>query len=143
MLTHEEFGRLRLREFISGRRIRALTDWEFMGRSWVGEAVGFSEWLRPEERPERLESLALDMAELPNETVDSVLARVGLPVRKGTTLNELISLLGQPEKTDTFAEDRKTFEFRHGDRDPYLLSCTVLNEGGLTYLVLMAAPGRR
>ena len=72
MLTHEKFGRLRLQDFISSAQVRALTEWEFMDRMWVGEAVGFTEWLRPEERPNVLESMALDMADLPEAAMGTI-----------------------------------------------------------------------
>lgn len=142
MLTHKEFGRLRLSEFVPKRQIRTLTDWEFLERLWVGEATGFSEWLRPHERPTVLESLALDMAELPGEVVDRVLTRIGLPLRRGLTKRELVALLGDPYETHVFADDRKTFDFRYAESDPYLVSCTVLNNDGLTYLVVTADVGR-
>jgi hypothetical protein len=141
VLTHQEFGRLRLAEFAPKKQIRTLADWEFLGRLWIGEAIGFSEWLRPHERPTMLESLALDVAELPQEVVDRVLARLGLPLRKGLTRRELVKLLGEPYEAHVFADDRKTFEFRSEETDPYLISCTVLNDGGLTYLVVTADAG--
>jgi hypothetical protein len=141
VLTHREFAGLRLAEFAPRKHIRALANWEFLGRLWIGEAIGFSEWLRSYERPAVLESLALDMAELPEALVERVLARIGLPVRKGLTRRELVTLLGEPYETHVFADDRKTFEFRYGESDPYLVSCTVLNEGGLTYLVVTADVG--
>lgn len=136
MLTHEEFGQLRLSQFVPEKQITPLTDWEFLDRLWIGEAVGFSEWLRPEERADVLESLALDMEELPEEVVHRVLAKIGLPVRKGLTEIELTRLLGKPRETQAFVDDRKTFDFQYADPDPYRVSCTVLNDGGLIYLVV-------
>ena len=125
-------------EFVPKKQIRSLADWEFLDRLWVGEAIGFSEWLRPQERPTILESLALDMAELPEDVVNRVLERIGLPLRRGLTNRELGKILGEPHETLVFTEDRKTFEFRYGETDTYLVSCTVLHDGGLTYLVVTA-----
>ncbi|HET9396399.1 MAG TPA: hypothetical protein VFO36_10110 [Nitrospiraceae bacterium] len=138
MLTHDEFGELRLADFAPRERIRALADWEFLGRMWVGEAIGFSEWLRPHDRQNVLESLALDMEDLSEQVVDQVLSRLRLPLRRGMTRSELVRLLGRPVETHVFADDRKTFEFRHGEPDRYLVSCTVLNDGGLTYVAVTA-----
>jgi len=138
LLTHDEFGRLRLADFAARRRIRALADWEFRGRLWIGEAIGFSEWLRPQDRQNVLESLALDMSDLPEKVVTQVLAKIGLPIRKSMTRTELVRIFGQPVETQVFTDDRKTFEFRYGEPNGYLVSCTVLNDGGLTYLVVIA-----
>ena len=38
-----------------------------MDQMWVGEAVGFSEWLRLRDKPETLRSLAIDFAEFPEQ----------------------------------------------------------------------------
>jgi hypothetical protein len=135
-LTHDEFGQLRLSEFVPRDDIVELANWEFLDRLWVGEAVGFSEWLRPHDRQHVLESLALDMDDLPVDVVERVLTRIRVPVRKGMTFDELVNLFGAPFATEVFADDRRTFDFRYGSPDSYIVSCTVLNDGGLTYLVV-------
>ena len=136
MMTHEEFGRLRFSEFVAEKRIHPVTYFEFLDRYWLGETVGFSEWLRPQDRQDVLESLSLDMEDLATEVVERVLARIQLPVRKGMVLDELVRILGAPYETNVYADDRKSFEFRLGSPDAYDVSCTVLNDGGLTYLVV-------
>jgi hypothetical protein len=139
MLTHQEFGRLRLSEFVPKERIHPVTDFEFLDRLWVGETVGFSEWLRPQERPDVLESLSLDFDDLPADVVERVLAKIQLPLRKGMELDEIVSLLGARYQTYTFVDDRKEFEFRFGNPDAYDVSCVVRNDGGLIYVVVTAA----
>src|SRR3954447_21497271 len=52
MIPHTKFGQLRLKQFLPDADIAELEDWEYEERVWVGEAVGFSEWLRPVEDPE-------------------------------------------------------------------------------------------
>jgi hypothetical protein len=32
---------------------------------------------------------------------------------------------------------RKSYDFTHGEVEPYNISCTLLDNGGLTYLVVM------
>jgi hypothetical protein len=139
MLTHEEFARLRLSEFISNEHIHPVTDFEFLDRLWLGETVGFSEWLRPQERQDVLESLSLDFDDLPADVIERVLAKIQLPLRKGMVLDEIVSLLGARYETHTFVDDRKVFEFRVGTPDAYDVSCVVLNDGGLIYVVVTAA----
>ena len=59
MISHSHFGRLRLADFRPEEGVAALENWEFMDQMWVGEAVGFSEWLRLEDEPDTLRSLAI------------------------------------------------------------------------------------
>jgi hypothetical protein len=137
MITRDRFGTLRLAQFWPDADIAELDNWEFMDRLWVGEAVGFSEWLRLEEQPQMLRSLAIDFSEFPEQVATNVLQTIGLPVRSGMQVEELRQLLGEPVEEDRFVEDRVSYEFV--TRPPkYNVSCTVLNEGGLTYLVVMA-----
>lgn len=140
MLSHDEFARLRLSRFAAPSEIVQLENWEFLGREWIGEAIGFSEWLRPVDAPEMLGSLALDFSALPQQVTDACLASIGLPVTRGMDLGQLTAILGEPCRTQRFAEDRTNHEFRVGDVDAYEISCTVLAEGGLTYLIVTAAP---
>lgn len=136
MLTYQEFEKLRLSQFVDPSEITELENWEFLDREWVGEAIGFTEWLRPRSSPHRLGSIALDLEALPDEIVEACLSRIGLPLRRHMTLAQLVSLFGQPLRTFDFVEDRATHEFRVGAPDAYDLSCTVLADGGLNYLVV-------
>ena len=138
MISHARFGKLRLAEFRPDTEIAELDNWEFMDRTWVGEAVGFSEWLRPEHKPETLRSLAIDFSEFPRPAAAEVLQTIDLPVRRGMKFSELRKLLGEPVDEDRFAEDRITYEFVFRGPPKYNVSCTVLNKGGLMYLVVMA-----
>lgn len=140
MLSHDEFARLRLSQFADPSEVVQLENWEFLGREWIGEAIGFSEWLRPVDAPETLGSLALDLSTLPRQVTGACLADIGLPVARGMGLAQLTPILGEPCETHRHAEDRVSFEFRTGDIDAYAVSCTILAEGGLTYLVVTAAP---
>jgi len=134
LISYKRFGELRLADFLPAKRIRLVEDWEFEGRVWVGEAAGFSEWLRLSDDPEVLRALTIDFETFPVRTAARVLAEVGLTVRKGMTLAKLEAVLGSIRESSRFAADRETYEFRTKGRQPYEVSCTVLDEGGLTYL---------
>jgi hypothetical protein len=138
MIAHARFGVLRLAQFLPHAEIAELENWEFMDHLWLGEAVGFSEWLRLECEPEVLRSLALDFSEFPEQASAEVLQTIKLPVQRGMTIAQLQKLLGKPAKVLRFAEDRVTYEFVMRGPPRYDVSCTVLNDGGLTYLVVMA-----
>jgi hypothetical protein len=138
MISHSRFGKLRLAQFRPDADIAELDNWEFMDHMWVGEAVGFSEWLRLEKKPETLRSLAIDFSEFPESAAAEVLRTIDLGVRAGMKLNELRELLGEPVKEHRFGKDRVSYEFVVPGPPKYDVSCTVLNKGGLTYLVVMA-----
>jgi hypothetical protein len=143
MISHSQFGRLRLADFRPEKGVAALENWEFMDQTWVGEAVGFSEWLRLEGDPEILRSLAVDFAEFPADAAHEVLRTVELPIRRGMQLHELEKLLGKPVKEHRFVDDRVSYDFVVAGPPHYDVFCTVLNAGGLTYLVIMAPRPRR
>ena len=137
MISHKQFGKLRLSQFAPEKDITPLEDWEFMGRLCVGEAIGFSEWLRLKRTDKVLRSLALDFAELPKKVVKAVLEKLGLPLQPGMNIDQIQTVLEKPKSTETFTKDRKTYDFVYGKQEKYWVSCTVLNKGGLTYLVVM------
>lgn len=144
MINHEHFGRLRLADFLPPKRVRLLRDWEFEGRVWVGEADGFSEWLRLSDDPEVLRAMAIDFESFPDRSARRVLAKLGLAVRKGMTVSKLEALLGPISRTLRFVPDRTTYEFLTTGSQPYQISCTVLNEGGLIHLgVMIPLPTKR
>ncbi len=138
MISHARFGKLRLAQFRPDADIAELNGWEFMDHMWVGEAAGFSEWLRLEDTPEKLRSLAIDFAEFPEQAAADVLRAIDLPVRAGMNFDELRDLLGEPVNQQRFVKDRVSYDFALAAPAKYKLSCTVLNKGGLTYLVVTA-----
>ena len=123
---------MRLRHFADD--VVDLDGWEFMGRLWVGEAIGFSEWLRPADDPARLGSLALDLCDLPPDLSARVLDRLHLPLSRGMDLARIRGRLGDPVGTQRFVSDRCSFKF---SIDGYSISCTVHDADGLIYVVVM------
>ncbi len=137
MILYKSFGELRLVQFVPDVQIEELHNWEFMDRIWVGEAVGFSEWLRLKDDSSTLRSLAISFSELPELAVVKILNKLGLPIHREMSIKQLGEVLGKPYKSEQFCDDRITYEFLFGEPQPYEISCTVLNEGGLSYLVIM------
>jgi hypothetical protein len=144
VISHARFGKLRLSQFRPNTNIVALDGWEFMDHLWVGEAIGFSEWLRLKRKPDELRSLAIDFSEFPEQAATEVLRMIELPIRGGMTSDELQQLFGKPAKESSFVKDRVSYQFVSSGSPKYNLSCTVLNKGGLTYLVVaVPLPQRR
>ncbi|MDB4951766.1 MAG: hypothetical protein JWM27_4415 [Gemmatimonadetes bacterium] len=144
MISYADFSRLRLAHFVRDPgEVADLDDWEFMEDLWVGEAMGFTEWLRLAEEPDVLRSLSLDMPTLSDSVAGRVLDALDLPVHYGMSLSEVVHRLGEPTDVLRFGRDRTTYEFRVGERDVYDLSCTIHHRDGLIYLVVMAPTPRR
>jgi hypothetical protein len=137
MIPYTEFGKLRLSQFLPAVQVAELDNWEFEGHLWIGEASGFSEWLRLQSDPLVLRSLAIDFMDFPAEVAAKVLAMIDLPVRPGMTVEQTDALFGEHNRTFRFTADRATYCYRTRDAEPYSVSCTVLDNGGLTYLVIM------
>lgn len=137
MISHVEFRALRLARFVDAPPT-PLEDWEFLGRTWIGEAMGFSEWLRPTDDPENLGALSLDFASFPADRWGPVLHRLGLPLRPSMIFEEVSGHLGAPSKVESFVRDRRTYSFEVGVADRFEDSCTILANGGLSYLTVVA-----
>lgn len=135
MIPHDQFARLRLAQFLPASEVEELSNWEFLDRIWVGEANGFSEWLRLADDPDVLRCLSLDFDQLPEEPTRKVLETIDLPVRYGMRLAELRGLLGESVGEEHLVSDRVSYLFRV-ERPSYDIDCTVLNDGGLTYVVV-------
>lgn len=136
MISHHDFGELRLSQFVPKSEIVELTNWQFMERTWVGEAIGFSEWLRPQSSPNLLRSLALDLAVFPESTSKAVFSRLGLPLRRGMSIEQITASLGEPVAMRKFVADRTSHDFYLERSEAYNISCTVLSSAGLIYVVI-------
>lgn len=138
-LSWEDFGRSRLSEFVRATDVDTLAGWEFLDRHWLGEAVGFTEWLRLEADPDVLRAVSLDLPALGDEVAERILSRLGSTLRPGMTRPEVESMLGPPTEAQVFpaAKDRVTLTYpAQGDED-YHLECTIHEARGLVYLVVL------
>ncbi|MCT2587924.1 hypothetical protein [Actinophytocola gossypii] len=139
-ISHDLFGRLRLADFLPPGTVERLDGWEYLDRYWIGEACGFTEWLRIESEPEEVRSIALDLAELPAGASAAMLATLRLPLRAGMTLPEITTVLGQPEHTEVFVPDRANHDFQVDTVGSYTVGCTVHEDDGLIYLTVHTTP---
>lgn len=140
MIPYADYGRLRLASFLPDADLAQLERWEFQNHVWAGEALGFSEWLRLEDDPDVLRSLAIDFSEFPAYAAEAVLQTIQLPVRAGMPLQDLDRLLGPRVAEHCFVADRVSCDYFTPEPHRYRVSCTVLNDGGLSYLVVMVPP---
>ena len=141
MISHAAFHELRLRSFVAEEGIVGLTDWEFDDRVWIGEAVGFSEWLRLERSRRKLGSLALG-EELSRGVWTKVLRKLRLPLRFGMSRKAIEAVMGAPHEVLRYRPGHESLQYRVGRSEPYKISCTVHRKRGLLYLVV-TIPARR
>jgi len=144
LIPYPVFGRLRLADFLAtSAGIEARTDWEYLDDVWVGEGVGFTEFLRLDEDPDVVRSVALDLADLPPEVSGAILTALRLPLATGMHSDEVLARLGDPDSVDRYVSDRSTYNFTSGAEARYAVSCTVHNAAGLIYVTVLAPTPRR
>jgi hypothetical protein len=132
LISYNEFGRLRLRDFSREEIAESdIPDWEWMGGLWYCDSVGFTWFGCLNDMPKETGGLEVDFGELPEHEWLRILNSLHLPLREGMTFDEIVTILGQPFKIYTFVEDRKIYEFKVGSAYPYRVSCIVLDNGGL------------
>lgn len=121
-----------MRDYVDPSLIDPLENWEFLNEISIGEAIGFSEWLRRTDAPEVLWSLSLDLLTFP--AARRVLDDLGLnELGLGATRDELRALFGTEVKETFRREDRSTLEFAIPS---YTVYCATKYDGGLVYLVI-------
>ena len=138
-ISYADFGRLRLSSFFPvGTEIAPLEDWEFMDCSWVGEAIGFTEFLRLWNDPKVTRSISIDFTEIPASAAEAILIELALPLRSGMNSTEVSANLdAEVCSTSVFDPRRFTHDFVWGSDDPFEISCTFEDTVGLVYLVIM------
>ena len=135
MIDYDTFAGLRLSQFANPEEIRELSYWEFMEELWIGEAVGFTEWLRRKTAPDRLGALSLDLRDFPRSS--EVLELLELPLSRGMELDAAIRVLGKPIRSIEWSSDRRSYEFLYPRDRPYFLDCTFTDGEGLHHVVVM------
>jgi len=137
LVEYSDFGALRLAHFLIGQMVAENTEnWEFMGQIWVGEVLGFTQWLRLKDDPQVLRSIALDLDALPKIVSTSVLDRIGLPLLPGMKAEDILVTCGSPT-TRKLMGGKTTYSFSLGKGAAYRLRCTTTSTSGLSYLVIM------
>jgi hypothetical protein len=107
------------------------------GGFWINEGIGFTSVSRHEDTPDEAGGLVVDFSELSESAAQAIFDAIKLPLQPGMTLKQVRSLLGEPEHTDTFVADRKTYGFTIGSRYPYYVSTTVHKLDGLIYVAVI------
>jgi len=138
MISFDDFWRLRLTDFLIGEmKATQVHNWEYLDHHWVGETIGFTEWLRLESDPDNLRFLSLDLAELPTKVANSVFAKIGIPSLKGMSEKYLTDVLGKPAGHLSLNGNKKTHYFLIGEGNQYEVGCTIDKKDGLVYFTIL------
>lgn len=141
LISHADFAKLRLGKFIDDEvELESLKNWEFMGERWIGESFGFTEWLRPQNEPEVTRSISIYLEDFEPDFLAELFSKLGVNLVEGLKIDEIEAVLGKAKSRKSFAKDRLTYEFLVGSEEVYYISCTVLNQGGLVFFVMMNHP---
>ena len=128
-MSYEEFGRLRFLDFFP--RTPAYEEDDIGGIDYgTGYAckAGYTSTLfaRPERRNETSVILLEFGDDCPAPECHALLASLGLNLRKGMSYEQVLAMLGAPER------DRRQFvRFVVGDKWPYYVGCSLDDRGGL------------
>ena len=138
LIPYEQFSRLRMKQFAPAHiEVSEGDGFEWMGGFWIYEGIGFTGVARHEDTPDEAGGLAVDFRELPKSATSAIFDAIHLSLRQGMTLEEVRSALGEPEHTDVFVADRKSYDFTVGSRNPYHVSATVHETDGLIYVAVI------
>jgi len=130
MIAHDEFSRLRLREFCKGDDLYAEEPDEH--GEFICESIRGIHFARPVPRPEDTFIIDIDLLDHSTDAGPAILARLGIPLTRSSTNDDITKSLGQPTASRLHNPDdhsrlkTETYEFRLGGDSGYFVSCTFL-----------------
>jgi hypothetical protein len=138
LISYKHFAKLRMKQFAPPNvEVIELDGCEWMGGFWINEGIGLTHISRHEYTPKEAGGLEVAFSELPESVTLAILDAIGLPLRPGMTLKQVRSVLGNPEHTDVFVADRKSYAFTVGSQYPYHVSATVHKTNGLIWVTVI------
>ena len=124
LIPYEKFTRLRLRQFEpSASNEEESACFEFMDSLWHEESIRGAEFLRHERDPNRLGGICLDFRYMSPALPTSILAAIQLPLRPGMSVEDVVSLLGDPADTEDGGPGCVVHDFKCGAEDRYHVRC--------------------
>lgn len=133
MIDFDGFGRLRAGDYIAEDELEWRDSWEFLGCVWLGWGSGFTDFLTTYDEPDVTRCISIDLDDLPAATAARLLRDIDIPLRPGMDLSDVREVLGDPVREVRYVADRVSYEFHFNG---YNVDTTILNDGGLTYLVI-------
>ncbi|MFZ1686793.1 MAG: hypothetical protein WAU70_05205 [Flavobacteriales bacterium] len=140
MIRYSHLAMLRFADFLPVvTAVDVEGNYEWMNGLWHYEGIGFSWFGAPMDAPHSTACIQLFADEVPADVMDSIMARLGLPLSFGMTRDRIEEHLGKPFSTSTFSDDRISCDYMTTGIEPYWVSCTILRDDGLAFFSLMRA----
>lgn len=138
LIPYGQFAKLRLKQFV-GKDVDVddLEGTEWMGGVWISESLGITGFRRLEATPKEMGGLEVIFEEISQEAALAILKTIQLPLTPRMTFNEVRSVLGAPEKTESPIAEWNNHEFTIGKDQPYYVSCSVDHTKGLIGLAVI------
>ena len=138
MLTHAEFGRLRLKRLFPDRKILEAANYEWLGHAWVSECLAaFTTFSRLHDECDVVRAVEVSRTDLSESDVERIFDALQLPLKMGMTIVQVRAVLGRESEIERRSSDRSTYSFQVGDDpDQYLITTTILDAGGLQYVTM-------
>ena len=138
LISYKQFSKLRLKRFVpADADILEAGDFEWMGGFWISECLRFTHMSRHEDTPRETGGLEVDFSEITGHAASAIFEAIRLPLRRGMTLREMRSIMGDPDDVDVFVADRKSYNFTVGLQYPYYVSATVHKTDGLIHVTVI------
>src|SRR5687768_12430501 len=96
LISYDSFQRLRLSDFYKSSDVEEVSGYEFMDDIWIGETIGFNEFLRLEEDNQNTKAIILNFTDPSISFQSQVLDKIGLAIAPGMTIDKIISIIGSP-----------------------------------------------
>lgn len=133
MIAHDQFSRLRLREFCPGDDL--YTDEADEHGEFVCESIRGIQFARPVPCPDDTFIIDIDLLDHSTDAGPAILARLGIPLSRSSTTDEVTKMLGKPTEIRPHKSDAPSYlqtdsyEFGVGGDSGYIISCTFLEPG--------------
>jgi hypothetical protein len=136
MITHVELAALRLKQILPAAKVDESDNYELLGHTWINESIGaWCGFCRLMSEPDLTRLVEVTFQYVSEEYAKQMLWAVDLPVSAGMAITEVIKILGEPVDAEAFVDDRRSYDFVVRQPDEYRIGCTLLNNGGLIYLI--------
>lgn len=139
MIEPSAFHKLRLRYLIPHRKTDRAWFTSYLGHYWFGQTYYFTDVLQPVSSPSATHSLSVEFDRLSDEEVADIFHTLGLPVEKSLGYDDMVTLFGQPSRVEEYLNDRKTFEYKMGKTQDYIVHFTLLNDGPIAFFNMHTA----
>jgi hypothetical protein len=135
MISVEDFGRLRFSDYFPEERIGGDDNWQFLGRSWVSQGFGFTDFLALPDAPKVTRCISVDFEGCGPQTGVRLMRDLGLPLAHGMSLEKVEAALGAPVSRQVFVPGRASHEFKLGEL-PWTIDATIDKKHGLIFVVI-------